>query len=231
MKKKYYLILILVIQSFMYAQDKVNINLSADLVSRYNWRGTNIGNTPCIQPSLMFSYCKTSIGVWGSYPFTNQDNKMEEIDFWVTTQLKIGKFDVSPIITGYYYPDAGKSLFDFKKNGGAHIFEAGLKINYSDFPVILSGYYNFHNDEGGNTYFEVCYSTNFNEIFIEHFIGITGGSNINPSFYNSANINVINLGIKAVKEVSIHNIKIKPFITFSVNPRAEKGFIIAGISI
>jgi hypothetical protein len=58
--------------SHIHAQENGNSNFSigADAVSRYIWRGLNLGGaTPHIQPFMEYSFGETglAIGAWGSY--------------------------------------------------------------------------------------------------------------------------------------------------------------------
>nr|MCR4569873.1 hypothetical protein [Bacteroidales bacterium] len=45
------------------AQDKVEASLGADLVSRYVWRGQDLGGVS-VQPSLGLSYKGISLSAW-----------------------------------------------------------------------------------------------------------------------------------------------------------------------
>ena len=42
-----------------------SVDLGADIMSRYVWRGTDFGNTAAIQPSLSFSSGGFTVGAWG----------------------------------------------------------------------------------------------------------------------------------------------------------------------
>lgn len=59
------------------AQDKVETNLSATLVSKYMWRGMTVGGIS-LQPEVNISWQGLSLNAWGTKSF-NKDDK-EEID-------------------------------------------------------------------------------------------------------------------------------------------------------
>ena len=51
-----------------FAQDKVEAEAGADLVSGYIWRGQDLGNVS-VQPSLSVAYKGFSLSAWGSVGF------------------------------------------------------------------------------------------------------------------------------------------------------------------
>ena len=50
-----------------------NYNVSADIVSRYVWRGSDYNNSPAIQPTAEISYKNFAFGAWGSYTFADAE--------------------------------------------------------------------------------------------------------------------------------------------------------------
>jgi hypothetical protein len=222
--------LVIIIVSSVKAQE-VTISPTVDLVSRYVWRGQDIASTPNIQPSIGLTFQNMTLGVWGAYTLSNQASASDEIDFWLSFNLALSNILLTPIITDYYYPNAGRRFFNFEDGTGAHLLEAGLKLSAENFPLTIAGYYNFYNEPGNNAYFELNYTTTINEIQVEPFIGAAGGSKENSLFYNTENFNVINIGIKATKSIDVSDeINLPVFVSFIVNPKIEKGFIVAGIT-
>lgn len=231
MKIKLFLLVFVLFNISLLAQSTINLSYSADIVSRYMWRGLSIGNSPTVQPCITLSLVNTSIGVWGSYPFADQEKGLEEIDFWISHQINLESFSLTPVLTSYHNPSLGKRLLDFDNETGSHIVEAGLKLTLAKIPLSFSGYYNLHNDSGNNTYFEAGYSTSVKGIGIDTFIGAAGGSKKNSLYYNSEKFSVINLGLKAYKEIKVSDIKFITFVSFIVNPRNDKANFVAGISL
>ena len=56
------------------AQENIETDISADLVSGYIWRGQDLGNVS-IQPTLSVSYKGFSLSAWGSVGFEGKDTK------------------------------------------------------------------------------------------------------------------------------------------------------------
>lgn len=56
------------------AQENIETDISADLVSGYIWRGQDLGNVS-IQPTLSVSYKGFSLSAWGSVGFEGKTPK------------------------------------------------------------------------------------------------------------------------------------------------------------
>jgi hypothetical protein len=141
-------------------------------------------------------------------------------------------------LTDYYYPNAGIKIGNFNNydnvNGaGAHTIEAGLNITGPEsFPLSLSGYVNVYNDEGNNTYVQADYSLNVQDVGLGFFIGAAAGSEENPDYYGSDKFNVINIGLKASKQIKITEDFLLPVsCSYILNPRAEISYLVFCISL
>ena len=44
-----------------------SVDLGADIMSRYVWRGTDFGNSAAIQPGLSYSKEGFTVGAWGAW--------------------------------------------------------------------------------------------------------------------------------------------------------------------
>ena len=100
------------------AQEHVEADLGADLVSGYLWRGQDLGNVS-IQPSVSVSYKGFWVGAWGSVGLDKDDTK--EID--LTVGYAAGGFSVS--VTDYW-TDGGAGYFHYGARNTRHVFEAQL---------------------------------------------------------------------------------------------------------
>ena len=87
------------------AQENIETDISADLVSGYIWRGQDLGNVS-IQPTLSVSYKGFSLSAWGSVGFEGKDTK--ELD--LTLGYTIGGFSIS--VTDYWF-DGGSGYFHY----------------------------------------------------------------------------------------------------------------------
>ena len=88
----------------------------ADIVSSYVWRGSDIGNSPAIQPALSYTFPGTGVilGGWGSYAIDNNSaTRYKEVDLYVT--LPVGPF--SATVTDYNIVTDTSRAFDFSTTG------------------------------------------------------------------------------------------------------------------
>ncbi len=218
--------------SLIISQSKLDV--SADLVSRYLWRGTDYGQSPSIQPTINFSTGEFEIGIWGAYQLGRDANELpaDELDLYLGYAFDLGNSSLSIIATDYYFPNAGGRFGDFDSEGkGSHIVEVGGTFIFPEsFPFYLSGYINIYNDPDYSTYFEIGYSTILKNIGFEIFIGASlGGEN---KFYGTENFNIINTGIKTSKSIKITDYFSLPiFASYIINPNQNQGHFVFGISI
>ncbi len=247
MHQKYKIILFfsfLLFTSLQVFPQSFSISAGGDLVSRYIWRGLNINDAVNIQPAFSLSFGNAAAGVWGSYSLnsnnTTDDNYAfsQEIDTWLSYKIDAGDdASVTAILTDYYFPHAGIKWGNFKNYNdpagpGAHLVEAGIIFTGTkSFPITLSGYYNFYNDAGSNSYFEIGYPFAVEDIGLNVFAGAAGGSKDNPGFYGTEKFNVINLGVKAAKSVKITDeFSLPAAVSFIANPKAEIAYLVFSLS-
>ena len=75
------------------AESAVEVNVGADLVSSYIWRGTDCGSAS-IQPALGVSYKGFSLSAWGSVGMVNLDDA-KELDFTLAYEGSFLSFAVT----------------------------------------------------------------------------------------------------------------------------------------
>jgi len=229
------------IASISFAQD-LSLNVGADVVSRYIWRGLNVNDALNFQPTLSLSVSGFSFGFWGSYAIPVDSNNYtysQEIDTYVGYNYAFENgMSAGIIITDYYYPNAGIKWSDFNNydnpaGPGAHTIETGVLLNGPEcFPLSLAGYVNVYDDAGYNTYFQMDYSIIVAEVGLDVFIGAAGGSADNPGYYGVESFNVINLGVKATKSIKItEDYSLPVFVTFCANPNKEITYLIFGLTL
>lgn len=238
--KKQLIAIVLSLLSVSFAQD-LRVNVGADVVSRYIWRGINVNDAVNIQPSLSLSVSGFSAGFWGSYSFSNDSSNYtfgQEVDTWLgyTYSFENG-MSIGAIVTDYYFPNTGIKWGNFNNyddpNGpGAHTIETGILLKGPDtFPISLSGFINVYNDAGSNTYFQIDYPTTVAEIPLNFIVGASGGSKENSGYYGTENFNVTNIGVKAIKEVKITSEYSLPVsAAFIINPRTEISYLVFGLT-
>jgi len=100
MQKFFVLLILMQISILSIAQDKrseLSYTLSADIMSRYIWRGADYGKSPSIQPTFSLKYNNFEFGVWGSFALSSN---FAEIDPYVKFNVK----GFSITLTDYYIP-------------------------------------------------------------------------------------------------------------------------------
>lgn len=226
------------------AEESITANTGVDLYNRYVWRGLDIAATPSIQPTLSLSYAGLEVGTWAAYTLSNEASESDEIDFWLSYTKEFEKgASISALVTDFYYPNAGTGFFNFNGHDavvqdtipdpGAHLLEIGLVLTGPEsFPVTLSAYLNVHNDAGDNIYLQLDYPFNVNDTELGFFLGAAAGSEENPDYYGTDDLQVINLGITASREIRMSESFSLPLsVTFVLNPNAEISHVLVGISL
>ena len=113
------------------AQSGVVVNVGADLVSGYVWRGVyQIGSGASVQPSLGLAYKGFSIGAWGS---TSLREGFKELD--LSAGYSVGGFSVG--VTDYWWAGQGAPFYSDYLN--THLFEGTLGYHFGKkFPLHVS---------------------------------------------------------------------------------------------
>ena len=192
------------------AQDKVEFGVGADVVSKYIWRGTDLGG-PSIQPSLSVAYKGLSLTAWGSIGFDSEDDK--EVD--LTLAYETGNFSLS--VTDYWYPEYS----------GAHTFEA--QIGY-DFGLLAANWYtNFAgDDEEYASYISLIAPFSLIGLDWEAEVGATPWG---TDYYGTDKFSVCDLSLGASKEFNIgKSFSTTLFAKATYNPTIEKFYATVGIS-
>ena len=192
------------------AQDKVEFGVGADVVSKYIWRGTDLGG-PSVQPSLSVAYKGLSLTAWGSIGFDSEDDK--EVD--LTLAYETGNFSLS--VTDYWYPEYS----------GAHTFEA--QIGY-DFGLLAANWYtNFAgDDEEYASYISLIAPFSLIGLDWEAEVGATPWG---TDYYGTDKFAICDLSLGASKEFSIgKSFSTTLFAKATYNPTIEKFYATIGIS-
>ena len=192
------------------AQDKVEFGVGADVVSKYIWRGTDLGG-PSVQPSLSVAYKGLSLTAWGSIGFDSEDDK--EVD--LTLAYETGNFSLS--VTDYWYPEYS----------GAHTFEA--QIGY-DFGLLAANWYtNFAgDDEEYASYISLIAPFSLIGLDWEAEVGVTPWG---TDYYGTDKFAVCDLSLGASKEFNIgKSFSTTLFAKATYNPTIEKFYATIGIS-
>jgi len=222
---------------------KIKLNLGADIVSRYIWRGSDYGKSPSVQPSLSISIANFEAGCWGAIAVTSF---YKEVDLYVKYTLK----NFSLTFTDYYIPSVNGTpaspdnryfIYDDKKT--AHTFEGSLLYKAGGkFPLwIMGGVFFYGNDkrwgchQGKDTtngtyyssYFEAGYTFNIKENSVDLYLGFTPAAG---AFGNKAGI--VNCGLTGCRKIRVSGdfeLPVKASLIF--NPQSSDVYFVFGITI
>ena len=223
-----------------------NFSIGTDVVSRYIWRGLNLGgSSPHIQPYVEYAFGNSglSVGAWGSHSM-GASSTGAEADIYLSYSF-MDMFSIG--ITDYFFPSdrqfAMDSYFDYDSETTSHTLEAMLSFDGTEsFPVSIMFAMNFYGadgtDENGDNYMakylEIGYSTSLPDGEISVFAGAALDDPKEEEgavgwYGNSAGI--INLGTSVSKSIKItddYSLPISSSLIF--NPEAENIYLVFGVS-
>ena len=210
------------------AQDRVEVNVGADVVSSYIWRGQDLGNVS-IQPTLSIGYQGFSLTAWGSAGFSKEDTK----EFDLTLGYAAKGFSVS--VTDYWFNN-GPGYFHYGARNTAHVFEA--QVGY-DFGFLSANWYtNFAGNDGVNSDGNRAYSSYFNLTAPFSLGGLEWSASVGATpwantFYNGGanGFEVTDVSIGAAKEIRVTDSYSFPVFARAIwNPATEDAYFVFGIS-
>lgn len=239
------------------AQEESPLQLGADLMSRYVWRGVSLGgSSPSIQPWLKYDFKKAdsphalTIGSWAAYTFSQTAN--QEVDLYLTYSYNEM---LSVTVTDYFFPELfttadRKNYFNFDKDSTCHVFEGIVSFNGTEkIPFTLLFAMNFYGNDArkinadGSTgkifmskYVEVGYGKSIGDVDFNVFLGAAldkpNKDRGEVGFYGNQSAGIVNLGIKASKAIKINdNFSLPVQASFITNPEAKNVFFVFGISL
>lgn len=205
---------------------KVEFTVGADLVSSYVWRGTKVTGIS-FQPTLGISYKGLSLSCWASSDFKNVVNEFD----W-TLFYEVGGFSVG--VTDYFgpYVDTETPKYFADKS---HILEGTVGFDFSavckKFALSVVWNTNFLNDEDEagkenfSTYIELGYPVHLKPLDLDFALGFTPWEGM-----YSTGFNVVNISVKASKDIHITDRYAMPIFTQLVlNPNTERVAAVFGI--
>ncbi len=234
--------------SLLYSQDNEesssNWSIGTDVVSRYVWRGLNLGgSSPHIQPYIEFSFGSTglAIGAWGSYSLGL--NAGAEADLYIsyspTDWLNL-------TVTDFFFPvDQSferSDYFNYKKDETSHTIEAMVTVGgFESFPVYATFAMNLYGadgkDERGENYMakylEVGYSGSTSDFEYSLFAGFAlddPKTDLGGIGWYGEKAGLINLGIGLSKEFKFAGKSLPVSSSLIFNPEAGNIYLVFGIS-
>lgn len=231
------------------AQDKVEANVSADVVSNYIWRGQNLGGIS-VQPTLGLSYKGLSLTAWGSVglngPTAGSTYDNRELD--LTLAYSIGGFNIG--VTDYWFQEAGqdakKRYFMYKAHDTNHVFE--VNVGYDFGPVAIQWFTNFAgndfktNDNGESKHAYSSYvelSAPFKLGGLDWVAAVGAVPFTSSSVYEGTSVDggvkdfaVTNISVKATKDINITpSFSVPLFAQVMANPCTQKAYFAVGFTL
>ncbi|MBN1408216.1 MAG: hypothetical protein JW956_10520 [Calditrichaceae bacterium] len=190
------------------------VELGADLVSRYVWRGTDFGNSASVQPYLSVGFAGLEAGAWASYPISASG--ANENDLYLS--YAIGPVGIT--VTDYYFPgDTSIVKFGNYADDGNHILEASVSFEMAAFSAI--GAMNFYGEDDNSMYFELGY-----EVYSKDDMTVSAFAGAGNKVYvtnEDGDFGLVNAGITASKG----NLS----ASYIINADADVSFLVFGYSV
>ncbi|HRY99030.1 MAG TPA: hypothetical protein P5550_08230 [Bacteroidales bacterium] len=223
-------------------ESKGSWGVSADLVSRYVWRGLEFGNSPAVQPGIEYSRGMITAGCWGSYA-TNGAN-YQEADLYVTL-TPVEAFSIT--FTDYFFPDHSlgtNHYFNYDGDRTGHVMEGAITFNGTEkLPLRVMAAVNFYGADARkangdlmySTYAELGYSTEISSTSCDLFLGFSpnkADTDKGETGFYGDKPGIINLGITGHRDIRVsESFTLPVFTSLIVNPQAENIFLVFGLSI
>ena len=238
MKKIVLLAMGLVMSMTVMAQDeiesesKIETTISGDIVSRYIWRGQDLGDVS-LQPTLGIGYKGFSLTAWGNVGLSKAEDTKE---FDLTLAYTSGGFNIG--ITDYWF-DAGldpeNRYFMYKAHSTNHVFEANIGYDFGF--ASLQWYTNFAGNDGYNKDGKRAYSSYLeaNVPFKLATVDWTATAGVVPfstTSYGTTGFAVTNLALKATKDIKVtDSFSIPIFAQVVGNPCSQKAYLVLGFTL
>jgi hypothetical protein len=208
-----------------------------EIVSSYIWRGQDLGGVS-IQPTAAVSLGNLSLTAWGSVGFDSDDTK--EFDF----TLGYSKGGFSAAITDYWFSSnavdeegavAVNNYFNYAAHSTVHMFELTLGYDFGPAAISWNTYFagaDYYSGEGldkrsYSTYIEASAPFKISDIDFKAELGLTPWEGL-----YSKNFNIVNIGLKAGKELKISDgFSLPAFTKVVFSPNIEKCWFVFGITI
>ena len=200
------------------------ITANADLVSRYIWRGMDIGHAPSIQPGMAMQWNDFKLGAWGAYKLTGAGE--QETDFYLS---KTYRFVTFAIWDYWNFNDTTAfNFFDYRRKTTSHLLETQLLLSGGKvLPFnLLSSYFFYGSDLSKSLYFELQYEYKSDIADLLFFAGYQA-----KGTYYASGSGFVNIGCTLSKSVSLTDrLNLPVYLSLIVNPANKIPYLVAGIT-
>jgi len=234
--------LLMISGSWIHAQEnpnKAKINLGADIVSNYIWRGMAADQSVNIQPYLSLGVGNFTLGAWASGNFTGT---YKEFDLFAAYTIK--QFTIT--VTDYMWSPQIDMMpyFDYNNETTGHYFETSVAYKGAEsFPIsVMAATMVYGADKqteidettldttisnNYSTYVELGYSFQLNGYRLDPVLGFTTGEGLYGTSFGVTNLGVS--GFRSIKFSDKFELPMKASIIF--NPQASKAYFVLGITL
>lgn len=232
------------------AQDEVEANVEADIVTHYIWRGQDKGGLS-IQPTATISWQGLYLSANGSAGIQKDDE--QEIN--LSLGYKLGGFNLG--VTDYWETgiDTENRYFYYDEKKGAHSLEGNLGFSCKYFS--LQGYCTFWGNDfkidsdkhAYSTYIELGIPFKLAELDWQITAGMTpmessgwwttrtvdtllGTTDIKVKEYSYADgVACVCASLRATKDIDLGDVRMPVFAEINTNPYLKKATLLFGLSI
>ncbi len=214
-----------------------SVDVGADIVNRYVWRGTDFGNAAAIQPGLSYSNGGFTVGTWGSYSTGfSTSGAEEELDLYVSYGLETGGGTFSVAVWDYYFPGSSNFLdYSSAEEGGAHTIEPSVSYTGPEaFPISLTAAIFTYGSANNPIWLEASYPFSVEDVDMSIAIGGTP-SDEDGAFGvagGDSDTGLTKLSISASKSIEITDSFSLPISgSYYVNPYKAESYFVFGVSL
>jgi len=207
---------------------KVGVSFNTTIISRFIWRGLELGDHTHIQPSVTFSMGKFFIGAWASHgigpvAFDQSIAGYKEVIPYIGYSFSDA---FTLLILDHYNPNFGE-IGNWKSKGeGSNTIEARALANYKQFDVLAS--VNIYNDTEYSSYLEVGYTATLKKNFkVRPLISVTPAAS---PFNGTDGFALTQVGVITSKDIMLSkDLSLNLKADFIINPNLDKFYTAFGV--
>ena len=211
------------------AQDRPEFTVEADIISRYIWRGMELGKVS-LQPTLGIAWKGFSLSAYGNAGLVDKDD-CAEID--LTAQYSTGNLSLG--IVDYWSDDFEDCYFYYNSHGTAHSFEAFVSY---DFGLLNASWQTFFaGNDGVNKSGNRAYSSYLELTAPFEAAGCQcelslGAVPYATTYYDTNGFSVIKTSLRVAREINITDrFSLPIFSEVVANPRTQKAYLLFGLTL
>jgi hypothetical protein len=212
------------------ARGRLKGSLEADVVSRYIWRGLELGHVS-LQPRLSVGWRGLNLTVEGNVGLTGHGDDPNEIDLTLAYETGGLSFGVND----YWDDQADQRYFYYKKDGTGHSFEAFVCYDFGPVSASWQTYFagNDYQEDSGkrafSSYFEL--SAPFRLLTCDWNVEV-GIVPWKSGTYEVNRFNVTNISLRATKAIRItKSFSLPLFGQLVANPASKHFHFVFGLTL